>query len=198
VISERLVVRPSFVESPDPRARSLIIDPGQAFGTGGHASTRLALEWIDELARREWLNRSTRVIDVGVGTGVLAMAALALGAGHGVGHDLDPLAAPEARRLARANDLHDRLQVFTGPIDALLPGRFDLVLANLLRSEMLPIAESIANAMRPDGRLILSGLLEDELDAVTTAFEAFGFPRVSRRTAGDPSGESWGALLLAR
>lgn len=198
VISERLVVRPSFVPSPGPHAINLVIDPGQAFGTGGHASTRLALECIDDLSRRGWLQASTKVLDVGVGSGVLAMAALALGAGWAVGHDLDPLAAPEARRMARVNDLEPGLAVFTGPLAALRPAKFDLVLANLLRSEMLPIAAGIAGALKPSGVLILSGLLEEELETVATTFESLGLRRAAQRTCGDPTGDAWGALLLGR
>src|SRR5207249_3755458 len=117
-VSERLRIRASFEPSP-PRAgqRDLVIDPGQAFGTGGHESTRLALAWIDDL--RGELGAPPGILDVGTGTGVLALAALALGARRAVACDVDPLAAAAARANARANGLAAQLDVFAGSPEAL-------------------------------------------------------------------------------
>ena len=100
--------------------------------------------------------------------------------------------------MACVNDLERGLAVFTGPLEAVQPGGFDLVLANLLRSEMLPIAAEIAGAVDPGGVLILSGLLEEELDRVVNTFESLGLRRAAQRTCNDPTGDAWGALLLER
>lgn len=195
VISPRLMVRPSFVECPlEDGQHELIVDPGQAFGTGGHESTRLALEWVDELSRSS--GRAGRVLDVGTGSGVLGLAAVKLGARWALGFDLDPEAVAEARRVATGNGLGGGLALFAGPINALGEGHFDLVLVNLLRSEMLPIAEEIATKLSPEGDLVLSGLLDSDRSVVLAAFAVFGLEERGERTLRDASGAVWSAPLL--
>ena len=115
-MGECLVVRPSWI-SPNlgPQQVEIVVDPGQAFGTGGHVSTRLALEWIEAVSREESaFCGTTRVLDVGAGTGVLALAAVRLGVGHAIGFDLDPLAGASARETAGRNGLADRFAGFVG------------------------------------------------------------------------------------
>lgn len=200
VISDRLVVRPSFVAHDVlPGQRELIVDPGCAFGTGGHASTRLLLEWIDALASgRSDRLRGTRVLDVGTGTGALAMAAVALGAERAVGFDLDALAISEAAAWTQRNGLSDRVSLFTGGIDCIRAAPFDWVFANLLRSEMLPIADRIAASVAVGGGLLLSGLLESDGPPVIEAFGRFGLEPASERSRLDASGDRWIAPLLMR
>ncbi len=198
VISPHLVIRPSFVEhAPGPGQAEVVVDPGQAFGTGGHESTRLALEWVDALVGGEAGPR--RVLDVGTGSGVLALSALRLGATRAVGFDLDRDAIGEARETARANGLASRFDCFAGPIGSLGGAAFDLVVANLLRSEVLPIAREIAQSLVPGGRLVLSGLVESDRGAVLEAFTGHGLVAESERTRRDTSGAVWIApLLVAR
>lgn len=193
VVSERLVVRPSFAtHARKPGQRQIVIDPGQAFGTGGHASTRLALEWVDVLTRGDGAACPRRVLDVGTGSGVLALAAAALGADSAVGFDLDPLAAVEAVRWTRENELGGRVAFFTGPVRALAPGVvFDAVLANLLKRELLPIAGDVARAVAPGGRLILSGLLEVDAPEVQAALAPCGLVETGRRSQRDANGDLW-------
>ena len=197
VISERLLVRPSFRPAPAGfRGRELVIDPGQAFGTGGHASTRLALEAIDALPAESL--RGVRVLDVGCGSGVLALAALALGAGDAVGCDLDPLATAAAREAAAANGLGGRLALVTGSLDALGPRAapgFGLLVANLLRRELEPLLPGLPRLLAPGARLVLSGLLASERAAVERALAAHGLEVLAARHATDPGGDAWIALL---
>jgi ribosomal protein L11 methyltransferase len=194
-ISARLAVRPPFV--PDEAgARALVIDPGQAFGTGGHASTRLALELIDALP--ESFLRGARVLDAGTGSGVLALAALELGAGAAVGFDLDAVAVGEAAANASANGLGARALFFAGPISALGAPPFDLVVANLLRSEVLPILPDLAARLRPGGRAIFSGLLVADRDAVSAALARVGLSIAESREELDTAGDEWLGLLTAR
>jgi len=168
----------------------LRVDPGQAFGTGGHASTRLVLEWIAALAEVGALG--AHVLDVGTGSGVIALAAVALGSESALGFDLDPLAEPEARKWAAYNGLADRTRFFTGPIEAALGGRsFDLVLCNLLKREVLPIAPAVAAAVGRAGRLVLSGLLEADAAEIATAFEREGLVEEGRRVHEDANGDRW-------
>jgi ribosomal protein L11 methyltransferase len=194
VVSPRLMLRPSFDATPAlPGQRVLVIDPGQAFGTGGHASTRLALECIDAIAP-ELLPR-TRLLDVGTGSGVLALAALALGCGFACGLDRDRLAGEAARDNARRNRLADRLALCIGEPAALAErARFDVVAANLLLSEHLPLLPALAR-LADGGRLIVSGLLETQRDAWEAAAHGHGL-RVERALRGaDAGGAAWVALI---
>jgi ribosomal protein L11 methyltransferase len=195
-VSPRLVVRPSFSPPAASGRAELVIDPGQAFGTGSHLSTRLALEWVVELAPR--LPAAARVLDVGSGSGVLALAALRLGPARAVACDLDPVAAAATRANARRNALAERLETFVGSVHALRPVGFDLVLANLLRSELLPLVAAIAAQTAPGGRVVLSGLLEGERDALEPALAAAGLRSAGIRRGRDASGDVWIALLTTR
>ncbi len=197
VVSPRLLVRPSFTTVRlRPGQQEVVIDPGQAFGTGGHASTRLALEWIDAVA--PGLAPGAAVLDVGTGTGILALAALRLSSARAIGLDLDPLATAAAASNAAANGLADRLRVFTGPLAALRRTDFDLVLANLLRTELLPLVAALAAHTAPGGRVIVSGLLAGEREAARAALAAVCLAPVDARECDDDSGERWCALLTMR
>lgn len=201
-VGQRLVVRPSWLDpgAPAPEA-DIVIDPGQAFGTGGHVSTRLALEWIEELSRPGagcGLAAGSRVLDVGTGSGVLALAALALAAGRAVAFDIDPESGIAARHWAAENGLADRMAVFVGPIEALGEVSFDCVLANLLKRELLPLADEIARVTRPGGRVVLSGLLAPERDEVERALTRAGFVPTGVRRAVDPNGDEWVSLVMTR
>ena len=199
-VGSSLVVRPSWVEVElGPGCCEVVIDPGQAFGTGAHVSTRLALEWIESAARNEAAFRAdTRVLDVGVGSGVLALSALRLGAGRAVGFDLDPLAGASAREAAKRNDLAGGFEVFVGPISAVAGAPFDWLFANLLKSEMLPIAVEMAKATRVGGRAVFSGLLARECDEVRSALARVGFEVADTRTGVDSNGDDWVSLLMLR
>ncbi len=196
-ISPRLAVRPESVAlEPEPGQRVLVIPPAQAFGTGGHASTRLALAWLDALT--EGPLRGARVLDVGSGSGVLVLAALALGARRGVAFDLDPVAARATRDNAAGNDLADGLLTFCGGPAALrAPGRFEVVVANLLRSEVEPVLPELAAALAPGGRLVLSGLLDRDREPLSRALAKCGLTAVGERRE-DDGGDVWIALLTRR
>jgi ribosomal protein L11 methyltransferase len=196
-ISPRLVVRPPFARVPPrPGQACVVIEPGQAFGTGGHASTRLVLELLDALERERV--EGARVLDVGCGSGVLALAALALGARCAVGFDTDPLAAHAAAANARANRCGGRFAVFLGPLDAITGPPFDLVLANLLRTELLPLAPGLARLLRAGGTLIASGLLASEETEVGARFRATGLCLEGGRSSRDAWGEHWLGLVMRR
>jgi ribosomal protein L11 methyltransferase len=197
IVSARLVIRPSFVaHALEPGQLELVVDPGQAFGTGGHASTRLSLEWIDALA--DDLPTAARVLDVGTGTGVLALASIRLAGARAVAFDLDPLAAEAVRENAAINGIREGLDLFTGPLEALAPVGFDLVLANLLKSEMLPLLGGISECVRPGGYAVFAGLLATEADEVRAALIANAFAPVALREADDANGDRWIALLMRR
>jgi ribosomal protein L11 methyltransferase len=209
-ISSRLVVRPPFVDVElEPGQRDVVIDPGQAFGTGGHASTRLCLEWIDALYEEpSERKRFDRVLDAGTGSGVLAFAALVLGAESAVGFDLDAVAIDAALESARDNGLSDRVRLVAVGIDELddaLEGTsadsarvYPLVVANLLKREVLPIAAQLAERLDTDGCLVLAGLLEEDGREVLERFAKEGLVETGeRRTIHDATG-IWLGLCLSR
>jgi len=194
VVSERLVIRPPFVEHPRiPGQAQVVIEPGQAFGTGGHESTRLALELLDRWLPR--LGHEPVVLDVGTGSGVLAIAAARLDARRALGVDVDPLATEAAAQAAVDNGVADRVEVVTGGIEALGPGHFDCVVANLLRKEVEPILASVLGHVVPGGVGIFSGLLEADRAPLEAGFAAAGFAVVDEAARVDASGERWIGLV---
>ena len=198
VVSPRLVVRPPF--APHALAagqHEVVIEPRQAFGTGAHGSTALALALLD--ARIAAL-RPARVLDVGSGSGVLAIAALQLGAGRALACDLDPIAARETRENAARNGVAARLAVFAGTLDAIGPraGVFELVVANVISSELRPMLGSLVARVSPDGVAILSGLLAGERDAIAAALSRHGLRIDGERAETDARGDAWLALMARR
>jgi ribosomal protein L11 methyltransferase len=196
-ISPRLLIRPSFVSvALLPDQVEIVVDPGQAFGIGRHPSTHLALDWIDELAPA--LKSGARILDVGTGTGILALAAAKLGPADLFALDTDSLATAAARKNARANGLGERLGLFTGGLEAIGDVAFDLVVANLLKTEMLPLLDAIAARVRAGGHAVFSGLLETECESVGEALRAVGLRETGARSRVDANGDSWSALLTTR
>lgn len=195
-ISPRLSVRPPFVSDDGQGGASIVVDPGQAFGTGGHASTRLALTLLDALP--ESTLRDARVLDVGTGSGVLALAAVALGARVAIGLDVDQVAVREARRNAIENGVADRAAFFAGSVDGLRAGAFDLALANLLRTEVLPLLPALADALAPGARTVFSGLLTSERGEMEAALASAGLAVERTCSEPDPSGDEWLGLVTRR
>ena len=158
----RLWIVPSWHEAPrDPAAAVVRLDPGMAFGTGSHPSTRLALGW---LARR--LAPGERVLDYGCGSGILAIAAAKLGAARIDGVDVDPHALVTAAENARANGV--ALRVF--PPERLPPGAYDVVVANILSQPLIVLEPLLAARTRRGGRIALSGILAAQSAEVAAAY----------------------------
>ena len=196
VVSGALVVRPSFSSvSLAPGQSELVIDPGQAFGTGGHESTRLALELLAGLAPAA--RSGARVLDVGTGSGVLALAALRLGAAFSLGVDVDRVAAAVAAENARRNGLAARAAFVAGSLEGLASQRFDLVLANLLKRELLPLVPLLARHVGPRSRVVVSGLLAAERDDACERLAGAGLRVRDARERTDASGTAWIGLDLS-
>ena len=161
-ISSRLWILPSWHVAPDPAAINLVIDPGLAFGTGSHPTTRLCLQWLEaHLAGGE------SVLDYGCGSGILAIAAMRLGASGVAGTDLDPQALVAARANAAINHVMGEF-VLPGA----LPDRaYDIVVANILTNPLRVLAPALAQRTRPGGRIVLSGILVDQAAAVIAAYQ---------------------------
>jgi ribosomal protein L11 methyltransferase len=191
-VGRRLVIRPTWRrhrrEGDDV---VLALDPGMAFGTGLHPTTRLCLAGVEALADRGVLSGS-RVLDVGCGSGILAIAALKLGAGTALGLDTDPIAIEATTANARRNSLVRRLHAREGSVPS-REAAFDVVLANLIAGLLVPLAASLAGELRPGGYLLASGIFIDRETDVRDAFDAAGLRVGDRTSEGD-----WVALEAVR
>jgi ribosomal protein L11 methyltransferase len=154
----------------------LWLDPGLAFGTGNHETTRLCIERLvgleRSLAERGWTHATTRVVDAGCGSGILALSACRLGFEHVAGFDNDPEAVRVSEENAALNELAGRVQFFTGDLISGLNGRqAEILLANILADVLIRFAAELVAAVAPRGVLILSGILAAENAVVRRAFE---------------------------
>jgi ribosomal protein L11 methyltransferase len=183
-VGRRLVVRPSwepYAAAPDDCV--LELDPGMAFGTGEHPTTRLCLEALEERVRP-----GDRVLDWGTGSGILAIAAVKLGATWVDARDHDPVAVAAARENARRNEVADRVLVERGDLPGAAP--YDGVVANILAGPILAAAPRLRRLTRPGGWLIASGLTDARVAAVARALQDAGFSPPLTRAAGE-----WRALI---
>jgi len=160
-VSERLWIVPSWHAAPDPAAVNLVLDPGMAFGTGSHPTTRLCLEWLERNVQS-----GCSVLDYGCGSGILAIAAARLGAGSVVGVDIDPLAVEAARANAQRNGVSATFHDSAQPI----VGAYDLVVANILSNPLRILAPAICAHVRRGGRLALSGILREQADEIMAIY----------------------------
>ncbi|HXK11321.1 MAG TPA: 50S ribosomal protein L11 methyltransferase [Vicinamibacteria bacterium] len=167
----RFLVAPAW-DPPDPSPDVLLVDPGRAFGTGTHETTRLCLRALEDLAGRRRLGRA---LDLGAGTALLAVAAARLGAAPVVASDLDPEAVAASSTHARLNDVPVRVVRADGG-RGFRPRSFDVVLANLMALLLVDRAAEIRSLLAPGGALVLSGLLVDDVPFVREAFAACGTP----------------------
>lgn len=160
-VSERLWIVPSWHESPDPAAINLILDPGMAFGTGSHPTTRLCLEWLERN-----VSAGNTVLDYGCGSGILAIAAARLGAGHVAGVDIDPQAVDAAKANAERNGVTALFVDSAAPV----AGEYDVVVANILSNPLRVLAPAICAHVRSGGRLALSGILREQADEIVAIY----------------------------
>jgi ribosomal protein L11 methyltransferase len=178
-ITPQLWIVPTWARAPDPAAINLVLDPGAAFGTGSHPSTRLCLQWLVRNIRG-----GERVLDYGCGSGILAIAALKLGAASARGVDIDPQALVAARANAMQNGVAAEFAAPGGEraFDA------DVVAANILANPLIALAPLLAAATRAGGHVVLSGILEEQSDAVAAAYAPW------YEMAAPVSDEGWVAL----
>lgn len=160
-ISDRLWITPSWHEAPSPEAVNLVLDPGLAFGTGSHPTTRLCLEWLD----RE-LHGGETVLDYGCGSGILAIAALKLGAAQAWGVDIDPQAIQASGDNAAQNAV---TASFCLP-DALPAIQTDVVIANILANPLRMLGDLLASHTVKGGRIVLSGILQEQADEMNALY----------------------------
>ena len=163
-VSERLWIVPSWHQAPDPEALVLVLDPGMAFGTGSHPTTRLCLEWLERTVRP-----SISILDYGCGSGILAIAAAKLGASEVQGVDIDLQAVNAATSNAERNQVIAHFDDSSKDIK----GQFDIVVANILSNPLKALAPAICGHVRPGGQLALSGILAEQADDLIEAYAPY-------------------------
>ena len=163
-VSSRLWIVPSWHASPDPAAINIVLDPGLAFGTGSHPTTRLCLDWLDR-----YMSPGNSVIDYGCGSGILAIAAAKLGAARVRGVDIDEQAVLSSRYNAQRNNV---VAEFSNA-DDVPPEPADVVLANILSNPLKVLAPLLARLTVHGGKLVLSGILTPQAEDVADAYRAW-------------------------
>lgn len=195
-IGRRLMIVPAWLENPQPGRLPIRIDPGMAFGTGTHPTSQLCLEIVEE-ALTPAPAGSLSVIDVGCGSGILSIAALKLGAERVLGVDIEAQALEDARQNSVLNGVAASLELGQGSLAQIRRGEFGLQTANLVLANILaPILirlldEGLDALMEPGAELVLSGILEEQVDDVLAAAARNGLQLSDRRQIND-----WVALVL--
>lgn len=159
---ERLWIVPSWHAAPDPAAVNIELDPGSAFGTGSHPTTRLCLRWLERNVQA-----GDRVLDYGCGSGILGIAALRLGAASATGLDIDPLALESARY----NSSRNGVALAVADAREALAGEARITVANILANPLRMLAPVLASHTQPGGWIVLSGILEEQAGEVRAAYE---------------------------
>ncbi|WP_448381865.1 50S ribosomal protein L11 methyltransferase [Desulfosoma sp.] len=184
-VGRRLVIVPTWERyTPNPGDLVLTIDPGMAFGTGHHETTRLCLRWLEDVIA-EWLHPTPpSLLDVGTGSGILAMAGALLGFRPVLGVDNDPDAVRIAEENRAMNPDAASVRFLTGTADA-VRGTFSVVVANIQAGPLMAMAETLARKVAPGGRLGLCGVLSDQVASVLSRYEQVGFHAENRHQDGE-------------
>lgn len=161
-VGEKLLIRPSWRDDYDAGERKVLsIDPGLAFGTGGHETTRLCLEMCEK-----YLKDGDSVLDVGCGSGILGIATLLLGAKDAVGVDIDEVAVRTAKENAAINGVGDRFTAICGSFTDKVEGKYDIVLANIVADAIMFLSEGVKDFMKDDAVYVMSGIIDTRAEEV--------------------------------
>ena len=161
-VGEKLLIRPTWRKNYDPEGRIVInLDPGLAFGTGTHETTRLCLEVLEKIVKED-----TTVLDVGCGRGILGIASLLLGAKTAVGVDIDPMAVKTAKENAVLNNVEDKFTAIEGNFTEKVSGKFDIVVANIVADAIIFLSQGVKTFMKKDSTYIMSGIIDTRVGEV--------------------------------
>ena len=176
-IGENLLIQPVFRDEVKDTERTVIkIEPGLAFGTGNHESTRLCLEAVEKYTKP-----GMRVLDVGCGSGILGIASVLLGAEEAFGADIDETAVRIANENAELNDVVGRFTAQCGDLTEKAKGKYNLVLANIVADVIISLTENIKNFMEDDAVFVMSGIIDTREKDVLAALEKNGFDIIERK-----------------
>lgn len=166
-IGEKLLIRPTWRDNYDPGERIVLnIDPGLAFGTGNHETTRLCLETLEK-----YIHGGEKMLDVGCGSGILAIAGLLLGAKEALGVDIDQMAVKTAEENAQINGVADRFNVVCGNLTDKVSGKYDVIAANIVADAIIMLSSGVKNFMDENTVYIMSGIIDTRRDDVVNAIK---------------------------
>lgn len=176
-VGEKLLIRPVWEDDYNADGRAVLnIEPGLAFGSGGHDTTRLCLETLENHITPE-----TELLDIGCGSGILGIAGLLLGAKNATGVDIDALAVKTARENGEMNGFTEpKFKVFEGNLTDKVSGKYDVVVANIVADIIVMFTENVGQFLKKDGIYITSGIIDTRENDVLAAFEKYGFEVVGR------------------
>ena len=176
-VGERLFVRPIWIDDYDAGDRAVLnIEPGAAFGTGTHDTTRLCLETLDKI-----IKAGDTVLDIGCGSGILAIASMLLGATEGFGVDIDELAVKTAKENGRMNGLDEpELKFVCGDLADKVTKQYDVVVANIVADIIILFSTQVRAFMKPGAKFIASGIIDTRADEVVMALQNAGLNLVER------------------
>lgn len=180
-VGEKLLIRPTWEDEFEAGDRKVLnIEPGLAFGTGTHETTRLCLETLEK-----HIHEGTTVLDIGCGSGILSIAALLLGAEKAVGVDIDALAVKTAKENGEVNNFHEpEYTIMQGNLTDKVSGKFDVVVANIVADVIIMFCKDVASFMKDDALFITSGIIDTREQDVIDAFNKYGFEIKARHTKG--------------
>ena len=179
-IGDKLLIQPTWLDDEKTDRLMLHIDPGLAFGTGGHNTTKLCLEQLEKV-----INPGMNILDVGCGSGILSIASLLLGAKSATGVDIDALAVKTAIENGKINNLlYPEYNMIQGDLTDKISGQYDIIVANIVADIIIRLCKDIKQYMHAGSLFIVSGIVDIREDDVTTAFYENGLDIVSRNEEG--------------
>lgn len=186
-IGERLVIRPSWEEYDNSDEKIVLsIDPGAAFGTGTHATTKMCLEMLER-----YVDNGTTMLDIGSGSGILSIAASLLGAKNVDGVDIDAMAVKVAAENAEINNVSGNIKFIKGDLCDKIDGKYSIVCANIVADVIITLLKDVKKYMYEDSLFICSGIIDVREDDVLSAFKEFGFSVIEEREC-----ENWRAFAV--
>lgn len=188
-ITDNLMILPAWEAMPEPvKCHVIRIDPGTAFGTGKHETTRMCLQAIEEnVPEKPWT-----MLDVGTGSGILSVYGAMLGASEITAIDIDPEAVNWAEKNIALNDIPVKIDLSTTPLDE-INGEYDIVAANLIKNTILELTPLFPDVLAPDGLIIFSGILIEQADIILEDISRYGFMKTGQMTMGE-----WACLLVKK
>lgn len=187
-IGKKLTIRPEWEEYNNKAGRTVLtIDPGSAFGTGSHATTKLCLEFLDELVKP-----GDEVLDVGTGSGILAVAAVLLGAEKAIGVDIDENSVNVAQQTAKLNNAEGKTAFYQRDLVTGVTGQYDIITANIVADIILRLAPSVPGLLKSSGVFISSGIIDDRLADVKQGLIDAGFKVLQVKEQ-----DGWAAIAAA-
>ncbi|MDP4176737.1 MAG: 50S ribosomal protein L11 methyltransferase [Bacillota bacterium] len=179
-IGEKIVIKPIWEEYKENAGEIVVeIDPGMAFGTGTHETTRMCIEALEK-----YVSNDTTVFDIGTGSGILAISAAKLGAGKVIGVDLDPVAVDSAKENASFNKLNN-IEILYGNLMDVVNGKAEIIVANIIAEIIVVLSEDVKKSLLPNGYFITSGIIKEREKMVTDKLISLGFKIEEVNTQGE-------------